>query len=150
MCVCAQTLKSCLIGIFVVINIVKLTPIQYNTIHYNTIQYKARQYNTIQYNAMQWNATQRNATQHNTTSFIFSRLQSINNISWWAAIVRIPHWRLYEMADIVQTFWNALNLFYFDMQISLTSVCKGQVDNKLALVHASAWFGQATSHWLKH
>ena len=39
------------------------------SLHYNTIRY-----NTIQYN---------------TISFIFSRLQSTNNISWWAAIVRL-------------------------------------------------------------
>ena len=48
--------------------------IQYNTMRYDTIRYNTIQYNTIQYNKI---------------SFIFSRLQSTNNVSWWAAIVRL-------------------------------------------------------------
>ena len=113
--VCVQTVntsRACLlISSIAVTDIVKLTPIHYTTLHYTTLHYTTLHYTTLHHTALRC-ATVRcgrhDTTRHNTIQYNTIRLQSTNNISWWAAIVRLPHWRLYKMIDIVQTFWNLL------------------------------------------
>ena len=102
-----NTSRACLlISSIAVTDIVKLTPIHYTTLHYTTLHYTTLHYTTPHCTALRCGAVR--STRHNTIKYNTIRLQSTNNISWWAAIVRLPHWRLYKMIDIVQTFWNLL------------------------------------------
>ena len=90
---------------------------------------------------------QRNATQHNITQ------QALFSVGYNQQIALAGEQLLAATSlKAVQNGWHCTGIlkwtFSTMIQISLTSVSKGQVDKKLALVHASAWFGQATRHWL--
>ena len=79
----------------------------------------------IRHSEFKFDGNSYNAIQYNTISFVFSQFQSTNNISWWAAIVRLRcrcnSIRGYKIATFfhpVQISSNYLIIFWIGRKMS--------------------------------